>query len=176
MSESDKPVLVDEKVLYEGRIFNLTSAKVEHGAIGYTREIIRHTGSAVVLPIHGNGDITLVKQFRVPVDDFIFEVPAGTIDVGESPEECAQREILEETGLRAGSIEKINEFFVSPGFLDEKMHLFFASDLTVESQNLDEDEFLSIERLARGEVESMLDSGNIIDAKTIIALTKYLHA
>ena len=166
----DRPEVLSEEELYQGRVFRLTKARIEHGNLSYERELIRHSGSAVVLPIHENGDITLVRQFRIPVADHIYEVPAGTVDAGETPTECALREIQEETGLVAGELKKVCEFYVSPGFLDEKMHLFFASSLTRTDQKLDDDEILSTVRLTREEALLKLEAGQIIDAKTIIAL------
>ena len=169
MTEST-PTIVSEETLYEGKVFNVSRATVEHDELSYTRELVSHEGSAVVLPVHSDGRITLVRQYRLPARDFLFEVPAGTVDEGESPEECAFREIEEETGYAAAKIEKISEFFVSPGFLNEKMHLFFGFELTKTAQNLDDDEVLNVLTMAQKDAFELLDDGKIIDAKTIIAL------
>ena len=96
-----------------------------------TREVVRHRGSVAALPVLDDGRVLLVRQYRYPVDEAVWELPAGRLDPGESPEEGARREVEEEVGLRGGTFEKLAEFFTTPGFCDERMHLFRASGLTV---------------------------------------------
>ncbi|MDH3530166.1 MAG: NUDIX hydrolase [Acidobacteriota bacterium] len=156
-----RPIEISKTTIYSGRVFDLSKARINEDGVIYEREIIEHAGSAVVLPVHSNGDITLVRQYRHAAAGSLLEIPAGTVEPGETPLECAAREIEEETGLRAAKIEKISEFYVSPGFLTEKMHLFAATDLVETRQNMD---------MSLAEAASMVADGLIVDAKTIIGI------
>lgn len=165
-----EPKLLSTKKIFKGRIFDLNLAQIEDEGLRYEREIIEHPGSAVVLPLHSNGDVTLVRQYRYAASGFLLEIPAGTVEDGESPEQCAAREIEEETGLRAGSLTKIAEFYVSPGFLTEKMHLFFASDLSETTPNRDFDENIEVVRIPLEQALDLIHDKMILDAKTIIGI------
>ena len=134
------------------------------------REVVHHHGSAVILPVFDDGTVTLVRQYRHPAVRYLLEAPAGTLAEGERPEDGAARELQEELGLSAGRMEKLSEFFVSPGFCEEKMWVFLATELTEGKQNTDEDEILELVRLRIEEALEMISSGEIQDAKTIIAL------
>ncbi|NNE68255.1 MAG: NUDIX hydrolase [Pyrinomonadaceae bacterium] len=165
-----KPKLLDSRKVFDGRVFSISEHEIEEEGRRYIREIIDHNGSAVVLPIHSNGDFELIRQYRHASGDFLIEIPAGTIEPGESPLDCATREVEEETGYRAGSLSKITEFYVSPGFLSEKMHLFAASDLTKSVQNTDEDEIIQNFRVSPEEALELVHNGGISDAKTMIGI------
>ena len=123
------------------------------------------------MPVFDDGTVAMVRQYRYAAEKFLLEIPAGTLNKDEDPEKAALRELEEEIGVRAGKIEKLSEFYVSPGFLTEKMHLYMATELTETSQNLDEDEILTVERYSFPEAFGLIRSGNIQDAKTIIGLT-----
>ena len=165
-----KPKLLNIEEIYKGRVFDLTKARIEDDGLIYEREIINHSGSAVVLPLHSNGDIMLVKQYRHAAGEYLLEIPAGTVEEGESPEKCAFREIEEETGLKAAKLKKISEFYVSPGFLTEKMHLFVATKLTKTQQNTDDDEVIEVVRMPIEEAVGLVEDGSIQDAKTIVGI------
>jgi ADP-ribose pyrophosphatase len=162
-----KPEVISTKTIYEGRIFDVQLAEIREGEAEYTREIVFHHGSCVIVPVFSDNTIALVRQYRHAAQKYLLEIPAGTLEENESPEDGARREVEEEIGFDAGKIEKLTEFYVSPGFLTEKMYVFLATELTETKQNLDDDEFLSIEKFSFEKVFEMIKSGEIEDAKTI---------
>lgn len=164
------PKILDSKKVFEGRVFNVTVDTVSEGEQTYKREVVHHSGSAVIIPVHDDGTVVLVRQYRHPAVRYLLEAPAGTLANGEQPEVGAARELEEELGLIAARIEKLSEFFVSPGFLEEKMWVFLATELSEGKQRLDDDEILDIVRLPIAEALKMITSGEIQDAKTIIGL------
>jgi len=164
------PKIVSSQKVFAGRVFNVTVDTVSEGELTYQREVVHHHGSAVILPVFDDGTVTLVRQYRHPAVRYLLEAPAGTLAEGERPEDGAARELQEELGLIAGKMEKLSEFFVSPGFCEEKMWVFLATELTEGKQNTDEDEILELVRLRIEEALEMISSGEIQDAKTIIAL------
>jgi ADP-ribose pyrophosphatase len=164
------PKIVSSQKVFSGRVFNVTVDTVREGEITYQREVVHHHGSAVILPVFDDGTVALVRQYRHPAVRYLLEAPAGSLDDGERPEDGAARELQEELGLTAGRLEKLSEFFVSPGFCEEKMWVFLATELTEGAQNPEEDELLEVVRLTIDEALEMISSGEIQDAKTIIAL------
>lgn len=165
-----KPKIISTEKIYNGRVFDLSSVEIRDGTSEYKREIISHAGSAVIVPILGDHTILLVRQYRHAAEKYLLELPAGTINKGESPEECAVREVEEEVGFKTDKVEKLTEFYVSPGFLTEKMHLYLATRLTRSEQNLDDDEILCVKEISFEEAFAKIISGEIEDAKTIIGL------
>jgi len=165
-----KPEIISTETIYEGRIFNLQLAEIQENDSTYKREIVRHHGSAVIVPVFADNTIALVRQYRHAAQKHLLEIPAGTLEENEAPETGARREVEEEIGVVAGKIEKLTEFYVSPGFLTEKMHVFLATDLRESKQNLDEDEFLSIEKYSFEKAFEMIRSGKIEDAKTMVGI------
>ena len=167
---SDTPEFIDSKKIFEGRVFDVTVDTVrEHGQT-YVRDVVHHPGSAVILPVFDDDTIALVKQYRHPAVKYLLELPAGTLNDRERPEVGAARELEEELGLVAGRMEKLSEFFISPGFLSEKMWLYLATDLRETQQRLEEDEAIEIVRLSIERALQMITDGEIEDAKTIIGL------
>jgi len=164
------PRIINSEKVFEGRVFNVTVDTIIEGEHTYKREVVHHTGSAVIIPVHDDGTVVLVRQYRHPAVRYLLEAPAGTLADGERPEVGAARELQEELGLTASRLEKLAEFFVSPGFLEEKMWVFLATDFSEGKQNLDDDEFLDLVRLPIAEALEMITSGEIQDAKTIIGL------
>jgi ADP-ribose pyrophosphatase len=164
------PKIINSEKVFEGRVFNVTRDTVSEGEHTYTREVVHHSGSAVIIPVYDDGTVVLVRQYRHPAVRYLLEAPAGTLTKGERPEVGAARELQEELGLSATRLEKLSEFFVSPGFLEEKMWVFLATDFTEGEQRLDDDEFLDLVRLPIAEALEMITSGEIQDAKTIIGL------
>src|SRR5262249_34739843 len=136
----------------------------------YVREVVYHPGSAVILPAFDDGTIALVRQYRHPAVRYLLELPAGTLNDRERPEVGAARELEEELGLIAGKLQKLSEFFVSPGFCAEKMWLYLATDLTETEQRLEDDELIAVVRLPIDRALQMVGEGEIEDAKTIIGL------
>jgi ADP-ribose pyrophosphatase len=165
------PQTLSTETIYKGKIFDVIESEIKHDHLKYKREIVVHKGSAVMVPVFDVGTVAMVRQYRYAAERFLLEIPAGTLNKDEDPEKAALRELEEEIGVRAGKIEKLSEFYVSPGFLTEKMHLYMATELTETSQNLDEDEILTIERYSFADAFDLIRSGEIQDAKTIIGLT-----
>src|ERR1051325_2884262 len=167
---SHTPEFIDSRKIFEGRVFSVTVDTVREGDTTYTREVVHHPGSAVILPAFDDGTIALVRQYRHPAVKYLLELPAGTLNDRERPEDGAARELEEELGVRAGKLEKLSEFFVSPGFCEEKMWLFLATELTATQQRLEADEMIEIVRVTVDRALQMITDGEIEDAKTIIGL------
>lgn len=170
MIENDSPEVISVQEVFRGRVVELTVDTIREGGVTYTREIVHHPGSAVMLPVYPDGTIGLVKQYRHPARKYLLELPAGTLEPPEAPEAGAHRELEEELGVRCGRLEKLTEFFISPGFLEEKMFLFLAQDLTEIGQRLEEDELIDIVRVTLSQALVMIEDGEIEDAKTIIGI------
>src|SRR4030081_2758073 len=169
-TENPKPEFLDSKEVFSGRVFDVTVDTVREGDKTYVREVVHHPGSAVILPAYADGTIALVRQYRHPAVRYLLELPAGTLNDKERPAEGAARELEEELGLVAGKMEKLSEFFISPGFCEEKMWLYLATDLTETAQRLDEDEMIEVVRLPIERALQKITNGEIEDAKTIIGL------
>ena len=165
-----KPVVIASDTIYNGRIFDVRIDSIREADIEYTREIVVHKGSAVVVPVFDNGTVALVRQYRHAAEEFLLEIPAGTLNAGEDPKLGAIRELQEEIGVTAENIEKLTEFYVSPGFLTEKMHVFLATGLTDVGQKLEADELLTVERHSFDELNKMIRNGEITDAKTMLGI------
>ena len=167
---AETPEFLDSKEVFSGQVFSVTVDTVREGDKTYKRDVVHHPGSAVILPAFDDGTISLVRQYRHPAVRYLLELPAGTLNDRERPEDGAARELEEELGLVAGRMEKLCEFFVSPGFCAEKMWLYLATDLTNTAQRLDEDEMIEVVRLPIDRALQMITDGEIEDAKTIIGL------
>src|SRR5580765_8615346 len=163
-----KPKTLSSKNIYKGRIFDISIDAIREGEVEYKREIVVHKGSAVIVPVFDDGTVALVRQYRHAAGKYLLEIPAGSLNKGEDPETGAIRELEEEIGVKAGKIEKLAEFYVSPGFLTEKMHVYMATELIESRQQLEEDEILSIERHSFPQAFDLIRYGEIEDAKTII--------
>ena len=170
MDSSDCPQILDSQEIFRGRIFEVTVDKIREGEKTYQREVVHHPGSAVIIPVLADGTIALVRQYRHPAVRYLLEAPAGTLKRGEIPEEGAARELEEELGFVAARLEKLSEFFVSPGFCEEKMWIYLATELTETQQQLEDDEILEVVRIPFSEALSMITTGEIEDAKTIIGV------
>lgn len=164
------PETLGSELIYKGKVFDIRIDEIRDGDIRYKREIVVHKGSAVVIPVFEDGTAALVRQYRHAAGRYLLEICAGTLNAGEDPKEGAIRELEEEIGVRAANVEKLTEFYVSPGFLTEKMHVYLATQLTETSQNLEEDEVLTIERHAFPALFDMIRNGKIEDAKSTAGL------
>lgn len=162
--------LGSEKV-FEGRVFDLRQDKVRlsNGRVAYL-DILEHSGSVTILPLDDEDNIWFVYQYRHPAGYKVLELPAGALEQGEDPFECARREMREEIGMGAKTIKKIGEFFLAPGYSTEFMHIFLATSLFPASLPQDEDEIIEIKRLPLDVAMGKAASGQILDAKTIAAL------
>jgi len=164
------PKTISSQKVFAGRVFSVTVDTVREGELTYQREVVHHGGSAVIVPVFDDGTVALVRQYRHPTVRYLLEFPAGTLADGERPEHGAERELQEELGVTAGRMEKLTEFFVSPGFCEEKMWVYLATELVQGKQRLEEDEIIEVVRLPISEALEMITSGEIQDAKTIIGL------
>jgi len=171
--------IVSSEGIYSGRLLRLELLQVE-GPDGRRREreVVRHPRAVAFVPLleeDGQQKVILVRQYRAPLDKEILEIPAGTLEAGESPLECAERELSEETGYRARHWEKLAEFYTSPGFCDEQLTLFLARELEpLGGNHPDEGEFLQIEKIPLEGLRVMLKDGRLADAKTLIGLSLIL--
>lgn len=169
MGYSEKTIEVEE--IYEGKILKLELQKVElDNKRIVNREIIRHRGGVAIIPITESREVILVRQYRKPYDEELLEVPAGKLEKDEQPEVCAARELKEETGCTAADISFMSVMYPSPGYTDEKIYIYKAEGLTEGSLALDEDEFLNVEKYSLEQAVEMVKSGEITDAKTVIAI------
>ena len=159
------------RTVYNGRIFDIRIDEIREGELEYSREIVVHKGSAVIVPVFDDGTVALVRQYRHAAGEYLLEIPAGTLNEGEEPMIGAVRELEEEIGVRAAHVRKLTEFYVSPGFLTEKMHVYLATGLTEVGQKLEADENLTIERYSFAELDAMIRDGRIVDAKTMVGVT-----
>lgn len=163
------------ELLRAGSRYNieLVSMPLRAGGVAQ-REVIRHPGSVLILPLLEKAgrelEIVMIRNWRVSLEAWLLELPAGTMHAEEDPAACAARELQEETGFRAGKLTFVRSFLVAPGLADERMHLFIASDLSPVTSEMDEDERIVVEPLAQSEVMRMLHAGEIDDAKTMLAL------
>jgi len=162
---------VETREVYRGKILNLHLDRVTlPNGKEAQREVVKHPGAVAVVARDENGHIVLVKQYRYPVQEIIWEIPAGKLEQGEDPLLCAKRELAEETGLAAENWRHLSTFYTTPGFSDEIMYLYLAEGLKEQSQDPDDDEFIEIKKFTGQEVRAMV-TGNIIkDAKTLVGL------
>jgi ADP-ribose pyrophosphatase len=162
---------VSEKHIYKGNIINVDNLTVTlPDGRQATRDIVRHPGASVIVPLNEKGEVYMVRQFRKPIDTVTLEIPAGKLDPGEDPLECAKRELKEETGLDAKEIRHLVSIHSTPGFSNEVLHLYSATGLSEGESCTDEDEFISTERYPVAELIEMILNGRITDAKTIIGV------
>ena len=160
------------QTVYSGKVVTLEVDDVllPNGNKG-VRECVRHSGGAAVLLVK-DGKVLLVKQFRYPYGKEIYEIPAGKLNVGEDPLRAAERELEEETGFKANLVHAL-DVYPSPGYTDEIIHIYFASDYKEGKVNPDEDEFIAYEFIDLDSVLKMIESGEICDSKTVAAVYKY---
>jgi ADP-ribose pyrophosphatase len=163
---------IDGETVFEGRIVRLEVDRVRLPDGGESRrEVVRHPGAVLLVPITSEGRVILVRQHRYPTGEVLLEVPAGTLERGENPVDCAHRELDEETGHRAGELVVLGEFFSAPGFCDELLRCYVARDLRPgDGLTGDSDENLEIVELSAEETLAAIDSGDIRDCKTIATL------
>ena len=165
----EEKTLKSEKI-YEGAIINLRRDKVTvQGGTSY-REIIEHNGGAVIAALTEDKKLVMVRQYRKPADKVMLEVPAGKIDPGEKPLDAAVRELKEETGYTAAKVEFLTQFYPSVGYSEEVLYLYLCTGLTPGETNFDENEAIDIEEVELDRLFKMAMSGEIDDAKTLIAI------
>jgi ADP-ribose diphosphatase len=172
------PIMADAETLgservYTGRVFHVDRDRVRMpNGRSMTVDVVRHSRSVVIVPVPEPGRIVLIKQFRYPVNRFLWELPAGSVDDGESPEQAARRECHEEIGLVPATVVRLTALYPTPGYCDEEMIFFRVSSLekTDEQAHVDEDEDIEVHTFEIRDVREMVRRGEIIDMKTIVAL------
>jgi ADP-ribose pyrophosphatase len=166
-----------ERVVLTGARFNVHEMDLM-GSDGkrYVREVIRHPGAVVLLPLLDDDTVVLIENGRPSVDETLLELPAGTREPGESPEQTAARELVEETGYRAGSLTILHEFYSAPGICDELMHLYVARDLTEGVHQREATEQIENRPASREQIGQWIAGGRIRDAKTLVGLYAFLYS
>lgn len=163
--------VLESRSIYQGRKVHLRVDTVElPGGARSLREIVSVPQAVVILPLTDDGQVYLVRQYRAAIGDYLLELPAGTLDPGESPEQCARRELIEEIGMQAGTWQLLTSFYTVPGICDEVIHLFLARQLSPAHAQPDADEFIEVISLPMDQAIAMARSGQLRDAKSIIGL------
>jgi ADP-ribose pyrophosphatase len=171
-----KGKLLESRAVFNGRVIRLVVDRVMLPNDNEAEiEVIHHRGAAAVVPVDSDGNVYLVRQYRYAPDDWLLEVPAGKLDGGEPPELCAEREIEEEVGRRAGKMVSMGWIWTTPGFTDEKIWLYLATELTPAEQALEDHEVLTVEHMPLEDAVDMARRGEIRDAKSICALLRTVH-
>ena len=164
---------ISRETVFRGKIVNVRGDVAEiHGGKHVSREVVEHPGGVCVVPMERDGSFWCVRQFRYPFMKELLEFPAGKLEPGEDPLPCAIRELAEETGLSASRIDYLGPMYPSPGYLSEILHIYLARDLIQGEANLDENEFLSVERVPGDRLLTMVMQNEIRDAKTVVGFFK----
>jgi ADP-ribose pyrophosphatase len=168
--------VLDHRAVYDGRVLSLHVDEVEEpGGVRALREVVRHRGSVATLAVSETGQVILVRQYRYAVDEALWELPAGRLDPGETPEQGARRELAEEVGLEADEVEPLAVFYTTPGFSDERMYLYRASGLRQVPPRPEDDERIEPRWFGLDEAISMVATGEIKEGKTLVALLREHH-
>jgi ADP-ribose pyrophosphatase len=163
--------LLKSETVFSGRAFSIRrdTLRLPDGREN-SFDIVAHIGSVIILPLDANEQLFFVRQYRHAAGSELLELPAGTLDPEELPEDCAKREVREETGMSAGNLEHIGGFYLAPGYSTEYMHVYLATDLRHDPLKADDDEFLSVEKYPLKDAMAMFERGEIQDAKSIAAI------
>lgn len=164
---------INERLMYDGRVIRVFELDVELTDATITRrEIARHNGGACMVAIDNEMNIHLVRQFRKPIERMTLEIPAGKLEIGEDPLLCAIRELKEETGLSAKSVEPLGFIYPTPGYCDEKLYIYLATGLTQGQMQLDPEEYLYCEKMHISDCITKIEAGEINDAKTVVGILR----
>jgi ADP-ribose pyrophosphatase len=167
----EKPI--ERKTVYEGRIVNVRADVAElHNGKRVFREVVEHPGGVAIVPVTEDGNVLMVRQYRYPMGEELLEIPAGKLERGENPMDCAVRELSEETGCTAGKWVSLGATYPSPGFCEEILHLYLATELTRGAAHPDEDEFLSAEEVSFPALTEMIADNKLPDGKTVTGVLK----
>ena len=164
---------INSKQIFDGVVVKLFVDDVELPDGKKTiREVVRHPGAVCVIPVDENENVIMIKQFRYPFNEVLYEIPAGKLEPNEDPYEAALRELEEESGVNAKNVEYIGTMYTTVAILDEKIHMYLATDLTYKNAHPDEGEFLEVEKIPLKTLVDMVMDGKIPDSKTQIAILK----
>lgn len=164
------PKVHNRKEIHKGRVFDLIREELTLSNGVHTQmDIVRHPGAAAIVALTSAGELLMLKQYRHAVGRALWEIPAGTLEKGESALECAKRELVEETGFSARQWKPLSTIYLLPAYSDEQMHLFLAQGLEEAQQDLDDDEIIQVHSIPVNDIYKMITEGSIVDAKTITA-------
>ena len=168
---------VASKLIFDGKVLHLYKDDIAlPDGRGAFREYVRHIGAVCVVPVTDEGEVICVKQYRYPIAEVVLEIPAGKLDYkGENPEAAARRELREETGAVSGKLTYMGKYYSSPAILDECIYMYLAEDLEFGDNELDEDEFIEVERIPIDELADMICNGDVIDGKTQAGVLRAIH-
>ncbi len=170
-----KPGRISSRPIYSGKVISVDLDQVQFpdGSTGEL-EMIRHSGASAIVPILDMGkddpEILLIRQYRYAADSYMYEIPAGRLEPAEAPEQCARRELREETGYSAAHIRPLTTIYTTPGFTDERIHIFVGENLTPGEADREPDEFLELHPILLSRALAMVHAGEIVDGKTVIGL------
>jgi ADP-ribose pyrophosphatase len=168
-----KETTLTQKIQYNGKIINIRLDQIEVNNTTRIREVVEHPGGVCVLAINHKNEVVVVEQYRYGISQFLLELPAGKKEINEDPLLTAQRELLEETGIKANHWESLGVFYPSPAYLDEVIHLYVATNLHASNQNLDEGEYLDSYFLPLETLKQKVLINEITDGKTIALILRY---
>ncbi len=170
MGGARQPSVVSHRRVYDGKVLALEVDEILEEGRRALREVVRHRGSVAILAVDERERLVLVRQYRHPVGERLWELPAGLLEEGESPEQAARRELEEEVGRRAAGLERLCSFFTTPGFCDETMHVFRATGLSEVAARPEADEHLEVRWFTRPEARALRSAGDVREGKTLVAL------
>ena len=170
--------ITNSKEVYQCRLFSVTEDEAVDPKTGFTikRSVVRHAGSAVMMAVDEKKRILMVRQYRLPAEKYLWELPAGKVDPGEKPLQAAKRELAEETGYKARTWTKLASFWASPGFVQERMTIYLATDLTAGAATPMDDERIEARWFTRKEVREMIAAAKIEDAKTMVGFLTWQNS
>jgi ADP-ribose pyrophosphatase len=163
--------VVQSEIVYHGHVFDVRQdhLRLPNGNLAQI-DVVDHRGAVTMLPVDSQGQIWFIRQYRHAIQKVLLELPAGASEIGEAPLTSAQRELREEIGMAAGSLQEIGSFYLAPGYSSEFMHIFLASDLQPAPLPADEDEYLKIEKISARQAIRLAETGELEDAKSLVAL------
>jgi len=164
------------ETIFHGKVFDVKVDEIEYNGTGNkaSRQVAIHPGGAVILPVKDDGKIVLISQYRYPFNEVIYELPAGKLEKGEDPKDCATRELIEETGYSSNTITKLGKIFTTPGFCDEVLHIYLAENLIAGEHAREEgEEGMQMFEMTLNEIDKKIQDGEIVDAKTICGISMY---
>ena len=174
---SDSEQLLSSKEIFRGHVVNLRIDTIEKkSGVVTTREIVEHKDCIAVVVVDEVDNILMVKQFRTPINKMLLEIPAGGVKDGEDLEDCVRRELQEEIGYLPAKLQRLGGFYAAPGYCSEYLHIFLATDLTISRLTAEDTDEIEVMRFTVPEILTMIDSGEICDAKSIAGLLKYISS
>lgn len=172
----DNPQRIDTKPIFSGVVFDVREdTLMTADGRRYTRQIVHHPGAVAIVPIDADDNVLMVRQYRHPIEQALLEIPAGVVEIGESPDDTAQRELREETGFATRNLRAVGGIYSSPGFCDEMVYMYIARDLIPSRLPADDDEDITVERVPMSQAGRLIRLGEIQDAKSVAGLLMALH-